>query len=177
MVRLKVNNENKNEIVVNFKECISEKISYKFLKKIFSSVIKTKGLKSSVKNGDLLVGYIDDHNCDEKAHSNIISTIETRLDRHDVEINKKINSSALSEVAISGSYDDLSNKPTIPSAVTENTVSGWGFTKNTGTVTSVNNVSPVNGNVTLSIPSIDNLANKDLSNLSTTIGSEAVLSK
>jgi len=36
---------------------------------------------------------------------------------------------------------------------TETTVSGWGFTKNTGTVTSVNNVLPVNGNVALSIPS------------------------
>lgn len=41
---------------------------------------------------------------------------------------------------------------TIPSEVTETTVSNWGFTKNTGTVTSVNNVSPVSGNVTLSIP-------------------------
>jgi len=40
----------------------------------------------------------------------------------------------------------------IPTAVTESTVSGWGFTKNAGTVTSVNNISPTNGNVTLSIP-------------------------
>ncbi len=57
----------------------------------------------------------------------------------------------------------------IPSAVTESTVSGWGFTKNAGTVTSVNNTQPdANGNVTLSIPSTSNLANKDLSNLSTT---------
>lgn len=39
----------------------------------------------------------------------------------------------LSKVATSGSYSDLTNKPTIPSAVTESTVSGWGFTKNTGT--------------------------------------------
>lgn len=60
----------------------------------------------------------------------------------------------LATVATSGSYNDLSNKPTIPSEVTESTVSGWGFTKNTGTVTSVNNVSPVNGNVTLSIPTV-----------------------
>ena len=44
---------------------------------------------------------------------------------------------------------------TVPSAVTESTVAGWGFTKNAGTVTSVNNVSPVNGNVTLSIPTVD----------------------
>lgn len=31
------------------------------------------------------------------------------------------------------SYNDLKDKPTIPTAVTESTVSGWGFTKNTGT--------------------------------------------
>ena len=45
----------------------------------------------------------------------------------------KADSGALSTVATSGSYNDLSDKPTIPSAVTESTVSGWGFTKNTGT--------------------------------------------
>ena len=45
---------------------------------------------------------------------------------------------------------------TVPSAVTESTVSGWGFTKNVGTVTSVNNVSPVNGNVSLTIPTVNN---------------------
>ena len=40
---------------------------------------------------------------------------------------------ALALVAESGSYNDLTDKPTIPDAVTETTVSGWGFTKNTGT--------------------------------------------
>ncbi|MGM9595972.1 MAG: hypothetical protein ACI3VG_07205 [Oscillospiraceae bacterium] len=40
---------------------------------------------------------------------------------------------ALALVAESGSYNDLTDKPTIPDAVTESTVSGWGFTKNTGT--------------------------------------------
>ena len=44
-----------------------------------------------------------------------------------------LDTSAFAKVATSGSYNDLSNKPTIPSAVTESTVSGWGFTKNTGT--------------------------------------------
>ena len=44
-----------------------------------------------------------------------------------------VQPSSLANVATSGSYNDLSNKPTIPSAVTESTVSGWGFTKNTGT--------------------------------------------
>lgn len=44
-----------------------------------------------------------------------------------------VQSSDLSKVATSGSYNDLTNKPTIPSAVTESIVSGWGFTKNAGT--------------------------------------------
>lgn len=38
----------------------------------------------------------------------------------------------LAKVATSGSYNDLKDKPNIPSPVTESTVSGWGFTKNTG---------------------------------------------
>lgn len=42
--------------------------------------------------------------------------------------------SSLSAVATSGEYNDLLNKPTIP---TETTVSGWGFTKNTGTITGI----------------------------------------
>lgn len=37
----------------------------------------------------------------------------------------------------SGNYNDLTNKPTIPSQVTETTVSNWGFTKNAGTITGV----------------------------------------
>lgn len=44
-----------------------------------------------------------------------------------------IQQGTLSTVAASGSYNDLSDKPSIPSAITESTVSGWGFTKNTGT--------------------------------------------
>lgn len=76
----------------------------------------------------------------------------------------------LADVATSGSYNDLTNKPTIPSEVTESTVSGWGFTKNTGTVTSVNNVSPVNGNVTIdALPSQTGQSGKFL----TTDGTDA----
>jgi hypothetical protein len=43
----------------------------------------------------------------------------------------------VAKVAFSGSYIDLEDKPTIPPAITENTVSGWGFTKNNGTITEV----------------------------------------
>lgn len=49
------------------------------------------------------------------------------------EWDNKMDKVTLANVATSGDYNDLSNKPTIPSAVTETTVSGWGFTKNTGT--------------------------------------------
>ena len=45
--------------------------------------------------------------------------------------------SSLSKVATSGSYNDLSNKPNIPSPVSESTVNGWGFTKNEGTITGI----------------------------------------
>ena len=82
--------------------------------------------------------------------SSIIASIEQQ-------IAGKMDKITLATVATSGSYNDLSNKPTIPaeqvnadwnatsgkaqilnkptipSAVTESTVSGWGFTKNTGT--------------------------------------------
>ena len=49
------------------------------------------------------------------------------------EWDNKMDKVTLATVATSGSYNDLSDKPAIPSAVTESTVSGWGFTKNTGT--------------------------------------------
>ena len=47
--------------------------------------------------------------------------------------NKVAGIEAGSGSSFSGSYNDLTDKPTIPDAVTEGTVSGWGFTKNTGT--------------------------------------------
>ena len=81
-----------------------------------------------------------------------LATVATTGDYDDL-----IDKPSLATVATSGSYADLTNKPTIPaeqvnadwnatsgkarilnkptipSAVTESTVSGWGFTKNTGT--------------------------------------------
>jgi hypothetical protein len=48
-------------------------------------------------------------------------------------LSSKMDKVTLAKVANSGNYNDLTNKPTIPTAVTESTVSGWGFTKNTGT--------------------------------------------
>ena len=63
---------------------------------------------------------------DSQDLSSIIASIEQQ-------IASKMDKVTLANVATSGSYNDLIDKPTIPSAVTESTVSGWGFTKNTGT--------------------------------------------
>lgn len=75
----------------------------------------------------------------------------------DVQINGvSITSNNVADIITEGTYNSSTNKiatmADVPSEVTETTVSNWGFTKNIGTVTSVNNVSPVSGNVTLSIP-------------------------
>ena len=64
------------------------------------------------------------------------SDLETKQDI--ITSSNKLSSdlvSGLSSVATSGSYNDLTNKPTIPSEVTETTVANWGFTKNTGDYT------------------------------------------
>lgn len=50
---------------------------------------------------------------------------------------KPIRKTASGTEEIKIPYAVIADPPTIPAAVTESTVSGWGFTKNTGTVTSV----------------------------------------
>lgn len=57
------------------------------------------------------------------------------IDIPEVDLSGYVKNDDLATVATSGSYDDLENKPEIPNEVTEKTVSGWGFTKNTGTYT------------------------------------------
>ena len=51
-----------------------------------------------------------------------------------IDLSGYVTKQELSSVATSGDYNDLSNKP---DNVVESTVSGWGFTKNPGTITSV----------------------------------------
>ena len=67
-----------------------------------------------------------------------IKTLKTNNDTaQEVSASESISGSGtinLHKVAKTGSYNDLLNTP---NPVTESTVSGWGFTKNTGTVTSV----------------------------------------
>lgn len=84
-------------------------------------------------NADLLDGY----EASDFATKDDISDLDSIIASIEQQIAGKMDKVTLATVATSGSYNDLSNKPTIPSAVTESTVSGWGFTKNTGTVTGV----------------------------------------
>lgn len=104
---------------------------------------------TAIKTFNEVIAFLDGIS-DTEDLSGIIASIEQQ-------IAGKMDSVTLAKVATSGSYNDLAdkpaipseqvnadwnatsgkakilNKPTIPSAVTENTVSGWGFTKNTGT--------------------------------------------
>lgn len=84
---------------------------------------------TAIKTFNEVIAFLDGIQ-DSQDLSSIIASIEQQ-------IASKMDKATLATVATSGSYNDLSNKPTIPSAVTESTVSGWGFTKNTGTVTKV----------------------------------------
>ena len=67
---------------------------------------------------------------DSESLDSIIASIQQQ-------IAGKMDKVTFATVATSGDYNDLNNKPTIPNAVTESTVSGWGFTKNAGTITEV----------------------------------------
>lgn len=103
----------------------------------------------AIKTFNEIIAFLDGVN-DTQSLSGIIASIEQQ-------IAGKMDKVTLAKVATSGSYDDLSdkpsipaeqvnadwnatsgkarilNKPTIPSAVTAQTVANWGFTKNTGT--------------------------------------------
>lgn len=80
---------------------------------------------TAIKTFNEVIAFLDGIQ-DSQDLSSIIASIEQQ-------IAGKMDNVTLAKVATSGSYNDLTDKPTIPSAVTENTVSGWGFTKNTGT--------------------------------------------
>lgn len=104
---------------------------------------------TAIKTFNEVIAFLDGVQ-DTQDLSSIIASIEQQ-------IAGKMDKVTLATVATSGNYNDLSNKPTIPSeqvnadwnatsgkaqilnkptipsAVTESTVSGWGFTKNTGT--------------------------------------------
>ena len=80
---------------------------------------------NAIESFNEIIAFLDGI-ADSEDLNSIIASIEQQ-------IATKANADSLAKVATSGSYNDLKDKPTIPSAVTESTVSGWGFTKNAGT--------------------------------------------
>lgn len=91
-------------------------------------------------------GQIQEHNVSELSHEDIRKDLASKQesigDLDDIRSGAALGATAvqpseLADVARSGSYNDLKDKPTIPGSVTESTVSGWGFTKNAGTITGV----------------------------------------
>lgn len=86
-------------------------------------------------------------------------------------IANKMDKVELAKVATSGSYEDLENKPTIPAAVTESTVSGWGFTKNSGTYSKPADgipASDLDSDVQTKLDNIENL-NTEVNNIKDTL--------
>jgi hypothetical protein len=59
---------------------------------------------------------------------------DNKADKTEIpDISSFVRASDLHQVAASGSYNDLTDLPTLPEEITEETVANWGFTKNTGT--------------------------------------------
>lgn len=84
---------------------------------------------TAIKTFNEVIAFLDGLTDTQNLES-IIASIEQQ-------IAGKMDKVTLATVATTGSYNDLSNKPTIPDTVTESTVSGWGFTKNAGTITGI----------------------------------------
>lgn len=108
------------------------------------SIRKIKDAKDLATNeliyfkGHAKATYMSDGNTVENAIKNLEAGGNVDLsgyatnDYVNSKLEDKVNTSSLATVATSGSYNDLSNKPTIPTEVTESTVSGWGFVKSAG---------------------------------------------
>ena len=73
---------------------------------------------------------------DKDTLAGIFEELKQYIDNADNLVKQHIDNvvRTLAAVAKSGSYNDLIDKPIIPAAVTESTISEWGFTKNTGTI-------------------------------------------
>lgn len=115
--------KNKLEGLSNYDDTeLSEALST--LREDFDNIV-SGDTTTAIKTFNEVIAFLDGLT-DTQDLESIIANIEQQ-------IAGKMDKVTLAKVATSGNYNDLTNKPTIPSAVTESTVSGWGFTKNTGT--------------------------------------------
>lgn len=100
MVRVITNDELCCEIKLNAASYNLIKLSCDKLNTNFSPNITSIDLSARTKNGDMIKSLLDVHEFNENAHKALF--------------NKKANTSDLSTVAMSGNYNDLSNRPVIP---------------------------------------------------------------
>lgn len=92
--------------------------------------VSPEGLDDALKAvATTINGKVDKVNGKGLSTNDFTTTLKNKLDgiASGAEVNVQSDWNATSGDAF------IKNKPTIPSAVTESTVSGWGFTKNTGT--------------------------------------------
>ena len=130
MVRLRTTDDFCCELNINATIYNLKNIKCSELNNDFEVKVTSLDLTNSAKNGDLVSNAIYLHNQNADAHKALFKNLKDKNDLQDIEIAKKANQSDLAAVAVSGSYDDLTNKPTIPSDTGD-------LTNNAGFITSV----------------------------------------
>ena len=153
MVRVITNDDLCCEITLNPASYNLIKLSCENINTNLTPSITAIDMSSRVENGDLLHSVIGLHDSNENAHKTLF--------------NKKANVSDLSNVATSGDYNDLSNKPVIPTIPEVNnatlTITQGGTTKGTFTANA-------GSDVTIDIDSVTGKADTDLSNVPSSKG-------
>ena len=130
MVRVIANDDLCCEITLNAETYNLIKLSCNKINTNLSPGITAIDMSSRVKNGDLLHAVIGLHESNENAHKTLF--------------NKKADILDLSDVATSGDYNDLKNKPVIPTVPAVNnatlTITQGGTTKGTFTANASSDV-------------------------------------
>ena len=92
---------------------------------LYQSICYIKDTKQQWTHGQLYEGSKSDTLLNETDPVFSASPAASITEEKKAEWDNKMDKIILSPVATSGNYNDLTNKPTIPAAVTESTVSGW----------------------------------------------------
>lgn len=163
MVRLRTTDDFCCELNINATTYNLKNIKCSELKKDFEVKITSLDLTNSAKNGDLISNEIYLHNQNEDAHYALFKSLRDKNDLQDVEIAKKANQNDLADVALSGSYNDLSNCPAIP-ADTGDLTNDAGFITSSSLPTKTSDLTNDSG----FIADISGKANIDADNFSTT---------
>ena len=132
MVRLRTTDDFCCELNINATSYNLKNIKCSQLNNDFEVKITSLDLTNSAKNGDLISNAIYLHNKNENAHNTLFKSLKDKNNLQDIEIGKKINQSDLASVAISGSYADLINSPSIPADTSD-------LTNHSGFITDVSN--------------------------------------